>query len=195
MNKSALNWLLVTVGLGLTLTAAPQTASAAIRFGVDGIWVPLATSSVEKGNRSLDSTHKVASFGASAHGGMGFNIFSMNLKLNYFNDALELETDDGEGQKSVRRNQLDINAMARVGVPGVDIGIFGEGGASMSTEFDGLGYNFGLGAEYGLFSLPLMTFNIGLEGQYLNLPATLNNASTDSKSIRMMMFLGADFGP
>ena len=192
VQKSAVA-LLASVGFGLVFFATPQKADAAIRFGADAIWVPLAADTVESGSRELDSDHKIASFGGAIHGGLGFNIFSMNLKLNYFNEGLKL-TESGSTD-SVRRDQLDINAMARIGVPGpVKLAFFGEGGASLSTDFDGLGYNVGLGAEYTLVSAGPVGLNLGTEGQYVNLPAKLNNSSTDNKSTRLLFYLGADFG-
>jgi len=192
--RNVWNGLLVTMAFGFAMMGAPQSSSAAVKFGVDGIWVPLASSSVEQeGAPEPDSSHNVASFGASAHGGIGFEILSVGLKLNYFNDGLQLETDDST--EKVRRNQIDINAMLRLGIPATKIGVFGEGGASVSTEFDGLGYNVGLGAEYTLFSLPLTKFNLGLEGQYVKLPSVVNEIETDSKSARLLVFFGVDFGP
>lgn len=181
---------------GFAFLGTAQPAHSAVRLGVDGIWVPLSADQVESGDTSLDSSHKVSSFGASAHAGVGFEIFSASLKLNYFNEGLEVEDkgSDGESSSSVRRDQVDINAMARIGVPATKLGLFAEGGGSLSTSFDGLGYNIGLGAEYGVFSIPLLTFNVGIEGQYVNLPANLNGASTDNKTWRGLFFVGVDFG-
>ncbi|MFB6350771.1 MAG: hypothetical protein ABEN55_03165 [Bradymonadaceae bacterium] len=104
-----------------------------------------------------------------------------------------MQTD--EGTDKIRRNQLDVNAMVRISVPGTKVALFTEGGASTTTNFDGLGYNAGLGAEYTLFSVPLIEFNLGLEGQYVKLPAKLNDIETNTSSGRMLIILGADFGP
>jgi len=183
------------LAFGYVFLGTAKPAHSAVRLGVDGIWVPVSADQVESGGTSLDSDHKLSSFGASAHGGVGFDIFSVSLKLNYFNEGLEVEEKGEESStSSVRRDQVDINAMARIGVPATKLGIFAEGGGSLSTNFDGLGYNVGLGAEYGIFEIPLMTFNVGLEGQYVNLPARLNGSSTDNKTGRLLVFLGVDFG-
>lgn len=195
MDRNVLNWLLVTVGFGIAMVGAPQSSDAAIRLGADGIWVPVAADSVESPSQTLDSTHKLSSFGGSIHGGIGFNLLSVGLKLNYFSNGMELEQEQTSGTADVRRNQVDINAMVRLGVPVTKLAFFAEGGASVSTNFDGVGYNAGLAAEYTLFSLPLIDFNAGLEGQYVNLPAVLNDTETDSNSGRLLLFVGADFGP
>jgi hypothetical protein len=175
---------------GASSLAAPSDANAFVRLGADGIWVPLAGSQVTQQGAELDSSHELSSFGASAHANLGFDAFSAGLKLNYFSEGMEFEAD---GEK-VRRNELDINAMARFGIPKTKLGLFAEGGASMSTQFDGVGYNVGLGAEYTLVSAAILDFNAGLSGQYVNLPAEINGISTDNKTFRGMVFLGVDFG-
>ena len=175
---------------GATSLAAPSEADAFVRLGADGIWVPVAGTQVSQGDAKLDSSHELASFGGSIHGNLGFDAFSAGLKLNYFSEGMELEAD---GEK-VRRNEVDINAMMRFGIPTTKLGLFAEGGASMSTKFDGVGYNIGVGAEYTLVSAAILDFNAGLSGQYVNLPAEINGISTDNKTVRGLIFLGVDFG-
>ncbi|MFB6350770.1 MAG: hypothetical protein ABEN55_03170 [Bradymonadaceae bacterium] len=46
--RSILHWMLVTVGFSLAMIGAPQTSDAAVRFGADAIWVPLAADSVQR---------------------------------------------------------------------------------------------------------------------------------------------------
>lgn len=186
MKKATL--IAATLFFGLAAFATPRPAQAAFRLGVDGIWVPVSAERVESGDTKLDSSHKVASFGGAVHGNIGFDIFSIGLKLNYFNEGLELENE------GVRRNQVDINAMGRVGIPATKFGIFAEAGGSLSTDFNGLGYNAGIGAEYSIVKTPLVSLNFGSEGQYVNLPADINGTKTDNKSFRLLVFLGADFG-
>ena len=107
---------------------------------------------------------------------------------------MDLEDLGNLDETRVRRSQFDVNLMGRIGIPATKVAGIGEAGVSFSPKFDGLGYNFGLGAEYRLFKLPLMKFYLGLEGQYVNFPSTLNGVSTDNKSARLLLYLGADFG-
>lgn len=173
----------------LLVMMLPSKADAAVRLGADVIWMPVASSSVSGGNVEVDSNHKLASFGAAAHGGLGFDIFSVNLKLNYFNQGLDIAADN-----DVRKDQLDINAMLRFGIPTVGLGIFGEAGGSMSLDYDGFGYNAGVGVEYAVVSPPMLDLNVGMMGQYVNVPQSINDNSTDLESFRGMLFVGVDFG-
>lgn len=89
----------------------------------------------------------------------------------------------------------DSAAREPVGSPPSKFALFTEGGASLSTNFDGVGYNVGMGAEYAIVKLPLVQLHLGTEGQYVNLPAKLNDLETDNQSVRWLLFAGVDFGP
>ncbi len=188
--RRVLNWLLVMAGCGLVMTAAPSDADAAFRLGGDVIWVPVAANSVQVGNTEFDSQHQIDSYGGAIHGNIGFDIFSLGLKLNYFNEGVELAS------TTERREEVDINAMGRLGVPATSLGIFGEAGVSFNpdSDSDGVGYNAGLGAEYSIFSMAVVDFNLGVEGQYVNISESIGNQSATNESFRLMTFVGADFG-
>lgn len=190
MRRMSTTLLAMFIAGAFTLVAFPDEADAAVKLGVDAIWVPLSADTVERGGTELDSSHNVASFGGAAHANLGFDIFSLGLKLNYFNEGLKIEGTSG----SNRRNELDINAMVRLGVPATKLAFFGEGGASVSTKFDGLGYNAGAGAEYTIFSLAVVDFNLGVEGQYVTLPIVSQGQSQTKRSGRLNVFFGGDFG-
>ncbi len=191
-NRHLLNGLLATAGFALAMVAAPTNADAAFRLGVDGIWVPVSADNVESDSQSteLDSSHKLDSFGGAVHANIGFDIFSIGLKGNYFNEGMEVDS------TGVRREEVDINAMARIGVPGVSLGVFGEAGLSINPDpaADGIGYNAGLATEYTIVSPAIIDLNVGLEGQYVNLPTSLHGNATTDKSVRFMTFVGVDFG-
>lgn len=189
--------VLAALLVGTFALAVPQDADAFARLGVDGIWVPVAWQQVDAGDRDLGASSTPGSFGASVHGGLGFKAFSAGLKLNYFNEGMRVNDveNDGGGRETVRRDQFDINAHARWGIPSTKIGLSAEIGPSLSTKFDGVGYNAGAAFEYGIIDAPLVTLNAGLMGQYVNLPALINNQETDNQSFKGLLYIGADFGP
>jgi hypothetical protein len=154
--------------------------------------MPLSFQNIEGDNAELDSDHDLASFGGSVHGNMGFDIFSLGLKLNYFNKAIDFE---GGGD---RFEELDINLMGRIGIPTTDIALFAEVGPTTSPDFDFFGYNVGGGVEYDLLGLPLIDLNLGVMGQYVNVSDvdfTINGVeeSANLNEGRVMLFLGVDF--
>jgi hypothetical protein len=183
---------------GFVTLASPQKADAAFRLGADAIWMPVAFQNIEDDDSELDSSHELASFGASAHGNLGFDIFSVGLKLNYFNKAINfnktLDLDGGDD----RFQQLDVNLMGRIGIPTTDAAVFAEGGLTTSPDFDFAGYNVGGGLEYALFGVPLVDFNAGLMGQYVNVSqvdfsfAGIEKTTSLSEG-RLMLYLGVDF--
>ena len=187
------SWMFALVAAGLVMTAAPTDADAAFRIGADGLWMPLTFQNIEQDDATLDTDHDLASFGVSAHGNMGFDIFSLGLKINYFNQAI-----DFEGEENVRYEELDINLMGRLGIPATDFALFAELGPTTSPDFDFFGYNVGGGFEYDILGLPLFDLNLGAMGQYVNVSdvdfsiegveetANLNEG-------RVMFFIGADF--
>ena len=164
---SSARLIVVTLGVGLLVAAAPRPADAALRLGVDGHWMPAATSKLESDSAAVGGNHEIDSFGASVHGNLGFNVFSVGLKLNYFNEAFKLKADNVTSM--VRRRQLDVNGMLRVGVPSTKLGIIGEGGLTVSPDFNGIGYNITAGAEYSIVSLKVLHLSLGAEGQYAKL--------------------------
>ncbi|QDG51964.1 hypothetical protein FIV42_14815 [Persicimonas caeni] len=187
-------WMVALLAAGFVLTAAPKDADAALRLGADGLWMPLAFQNIEteEANAELDSDHDLASFGVSAHGNLGFDIFAIGLKLNYFNQAISFA--DGDD----RFEELDINLMARVGIPTTDIAFFAEAGPTTSPGFDYFGYNVGGGVEYDLIGLPLIDLNLGAMGQYVNVSDVdfSINGVEETASVnegRVMLFLGVDF--
>ena len=187
-------WFVALLAAGFVLTSAPKEADAAFRLGADALWMPVAFQNIEDSNAELDSDHELASFGASAHANLGFDIFSIGLKLNYFNQAVAFAgTDD-------RFEELDINLMARIGIPTVDLALFAEGGLATNPSFDYFGYNIGAGIEYALISLPLLDFNLGVMGQYVNVSDvefTIQDGVHETANLtegRGLVYLGVDFG-
>lgn len=174
---------------GLILCAAllvPSSAFAELGVGGDLLWIPASTQELE---RAPDADHGKKSLGISANAkllSLPLLPFSMGLKLNYFNEGLELQ-----GQ-SKRRNQLDVNGMARLSLP-LGFKAFGEGGLSLNTDFSGVGYNVGLGAEYTFLEVAIVELNLGAMGQYVKVPTNiLNDRKVESR--RIMVFVGADIG-
>ncbi len=185
-------WMIALLTAGFVMTAAPNNADAALRLGADGLWMPLAFQNVKDGNATLDSDHKLASFGVSGHGLMGFDIFALGLKVNYFNQAIAFAKSDS------RFEELDINLMGRIGIPTTDIALFAEVGPTTSPGFDYFGYNAGAGVSYDLLGLPLLDLNLGLMGQYVNVSDVKFSidgvdTSTNLNEGRAMLFLGVDF--
>ncbi|MFW5966250.1 MAG: hypothetical protein ACOCV2_01975 [Persicimonas sp.] len=196
MRKLTLWMLGAVVALGCTL-AVPQTADAAIRLGADAIWVPMSYKDVdfEERDAAADPSHNMNTFAGSAHASMGIDLFSLGLKLNYFNNGIQFE----EG--SERYAQYDVNALARVGLPGTNLALFTEGGLTSNRSLDFGGFNVGAGAEYTAFSLPMMDINVGAMGQYVNVSEVeLEFGGDEEKDLatvqegRALIYVGADFG-
>lgn len=185
---------LLVVGLvamaGVTL-AAPSDADAALRFGGDLIWMPVAVQDVETDQASLDSSHDLQSFGLSAHGNLGLDVFSLGLKVNYFNQAIDFDTESDD-----RFQEVDVNLMARVGIPTTEMALIGEGGLTTNPGFDFAGYNVGAAFEYDLLGLPLFDLNLGIMGQYVKvqeIDLTFDGEAADFSTGRGMLYIGGDF--
>lgn len=172
------------------LLAGSAPADAALRLGVDGIWVPAAADHVEAGGgTNMSSDHSFGSFGAAGHLFLGPDFFAAGPKVNYLNEGLAV---DGSTE---RRDEFDINAAVRIGIPKIGLAILGEIGPSFSTNYEGIGFNAGVGGEY-LFNLgPAFQLGPGIEGQYVQLPAEINGESTNSEIGRLMVTLNIDFSP
>ncbi len=190
-------WMIALIAAGFVTFSAPQDADAAFRLGADGLWMPVAFQNIEGDatDAELDSDHELGSFGVSAHGNLGFDIFSVGLKLNYFNQSVAFENADD------RFEELDINLMGRIGIPTVDLAVFAEGGVTTKPDFsfDYVGYNVGAGLEYALISLPFIDLNAGLMGQYVNVSDvdfTIMEGVEETANLseaRGMVYLGVDF--
>lgn len=190
-------WMVALLAAGFVLTSAPKDADAAIRLGADALWMPVASQNIEDDATEveLDSDHELGSFGVSAHGNLGFDIFSVGLKLNYFNQSVSFA--DGDD----RFEELDVNLMGRIGIPTVDLAVFAEGGLTTKPDlsFDYVGYNVGGGLEYALIGIPLLDLNLGLMGQYVNVSDvdfTLRDGVEETANLseaRGMVYLGIDF--
>lgn len=186
--------IVALISFGLLSIALPARADALVRVGVDGIWMPLAFHSFEEDQATLDSSHEMASFGFSAHGTLGFDIFSAGLKLNYFNQSVAFEDEDQ------RLTELDMNLLMRIGFPQTPVALLFEGGASTNQGLDYFGYNIGAGVTVDLLGAPGMALNLGLMGQYVNLSeVSLDFGDVDEPELlslsegRVMVFLGFDF--
>lgn len=185
-------FLIALLTAGFVMTAAPTKADAALRLGADGLWMPLAFQNIKDGNTTQDSNHKLASFGVSGHGLMGFDIFALGLKVNYFNQAIAFSNSDSRFQ------ELDVNLMGRVGIPTTDLAFFAEVGPTTNPGFDYVGYNAGGGLSYDLLGMPLLDLNLGVMGQYVNVSDVKFSidgidTSTNLNEGRVMLFLGMDF--
>ncbi|MFP4597671.1 MAG: hypothetical protein ACOC9J_02370 [Persicimonas sp.] len=186
-------WMLGLIAIAGITFASPTKADAAFRLGADAIWVPMAFQDVDsEGEATLDSDHELASFGGAVHGNLGFDIFSVGLKINYFNTGIEFDEGDA------RFEELDINLMGRIGIPTTDIAFFAEAGPTTSPDFDYFGYNVGGGVEYDILGLPLIDLNLGAMGQYVNVSDVDFDISGIEENAnlsegRIMIFLGADF--
>ncbi|AWV90258.1 hypothetical protein [Bradymonas sediminis] len=192
MMRTKISWMIAFLAVGFVTVAAPKDADALLRLGVDALWIPLATQTIEEDGVVLDSNHELASFGASAHGAIGFDIFALGLKANYFNSAISLP---GE---TTRLEQVDLNLYGRVGFPTTDLAVFVEGGVTTNPELDYAGYNGGLGLTYDLAGKPFFDLNLGVMGQYINVAETeaLLEDEQWAPSLsqgRLMVFLGMDF--
>lgn len=193
MMRHKISWMVGLFAVGFVMMGAPKNADAALRLGVDGLWVPLAFQTFEEKDAELDSNHEMASFGGSAHAAMGFDILAVGLKVNYFNQAVSFT-----GGEDSRLEELDINLYGRVGIPTSDLAVFAELGLSTNPGFDYAGYNAGAGLTYDLLGLPLLDFNLGAMGQYVNVSETDlsisgNEAGPSLSQGRVMLFLGVDF--
>lgn len=193
MRKYA-EWVIVSCVLGLLVLGLPGAAQAAeLRLGVDGLWMPLSFQTLEAESASLDPEHELGSFGASLHASMGLEIFSMGLKVNYFNQSVSL------GAQDTRQTELDINLLARIGVPETGLGFFAEAGPTTNPTFDYVGYNVGAGMMFDVLEAPLFALNLGVMGQYINVAEYEVTHSGDLKTTaslsegRVMLFVGFDF--
>jgi hypothetical protein len=188
--------MIALLTVAFVMTAAPRNADAALRLGVDGLWMPLAFQNIEDDKAELDSDHELASFGVAAHANLGFDIFSLGLKVNYFSQSITFPGTVLSGES--RFKELDINLMGRIGIPATDVAIFAEAGPTTNPGFDYFGYNFGAGIEYDLLGLPLLDLNVGAMGQYVNVSDVefsfggLEKKANVSEG-RLMLFVGADF--
>lgn len=186
-------WMIALLVAGFVTLASPKNADAALRLGADALWMPVTFQNFEgEGDTELDSEHDLASFGLSAHGNLGFDIFSVGLKVNYFSQAVAFEGGDD------RFEELDINLMGRIGIPTTDFALFAEVWPTTSPGFDYFGYNAGAGFEYDLLGLPLVDLNVGAMGQYVNVSdVEFSISGTEEKANisegRVMLFLGVDF--
>lgn len=192
MRKYA-EWVMVFCVLALGMFGLPGAAQAELRLGVDGLWMPLSFQTLEADAASLDPRHEMGSFGVSLHGSLGLEIFSMGLKLNYFNQSVSL------GDEDTRQTELDINLLARVGVPETGLGFFVEAGPTTNPGFDYVGYNVGGGVMYDVLDAPLFALNLGLMGQYVNVAEYELTYGGDIEATaslsegRVMLFVGFDF--
>lgn len=182
-------WLTSLIAASVMLLALPSSADAAFRLGADLIWMPVATTNVDADleNVSLDAKHNVASFGGSVHFNLGFDIFALGAKINYFNQGIHLPS------KDFREDEIDVNAMSRIQFPTTDFALVAEGGVSTTPDQSGWGYNAGLGAEFDVLGWPLVDLHLGMMGQYVNFPTEFNETPTDIETLRGMIFVGGDF--
>jgi hypothetical protein len=182
-------WLTGLLTACTLLLALPASADAAFRLGADVIWMPAATTNVDADleNVELDSTHNVASYGASAHFNLGFDIFALGAKINYFSQGIKLPS------QSIREDEIDVNAMSRIQFPTTDFAVVAEAGLSTTPDQSGWGFNAGAAAEYDVLGMPLFDLHLGMMGQYVNFPTEYNDSPTDIETLRGMIYLGADF--
>jgi hypothetical protein len=185
--------LLAALIAGSFAFAVPQQADAFGRVGADFMWVPVASEDVhvDQNSAQLGATHRLGSFGASLHANLGFKEFSAGLKLNYFNEGLELESSGN----NVRRDQFDINGHLRWGIFETGLGLGVEGGASLSTDYEKVGYNVGLSFEYAIVNWPIAQLNIGIMGQFVTLSPQVDQPLEGNQSVKGILYIGTDIGP
>ena len=190
--RKNIRWMIAFLAVGFVMMGAPKDADAALRLGVDALWIPLGFQTLESGGTKFDTEHEMGSGGLSAHAAFGFDILAVGLKVNYFNQAISFPGGDE------RFEEIDFNLYGRVGFPTTDLAVFAEVGLSTNPGFDYAGYNMGAGLTYDLLGMPLLDFNIGAMGQYVNVSESNLDIGEDvSKPSlsqgRVMLFLGIDF--
>lgn len=190
--RKNISWMVAFLAVGFVMMGTPKDADAALRIGVDALWIPLGFHSIGDDDAKLDSEHDLASFGASAHAAMGFDILAVGLKVNYFSNSISFPGGD------TRFEEIDFNLYGRVGIPTTDLALFAEAGLSTNPGFDFAGFNAGAGLTYDLLGMPLLDFNVGAMGQYVNVSESDlsiggNEAKPSFSQGRVMLFLGIDF--
>lgn len=183
----------LTLAFGVVSAAVPSNAHA-FKLGLDAIWVPVGAHEVKEksGPRLRDDGHEVGSWGLSAQGELSFEYLSGGLKVNYFNEGLDLVTADRKVED--RRKEIDVNVMGRLQVPQVALSVFGETGLVFGAPFEKVGFNAGFGVEYTLFTVSIVGFNLGLAGQYTDFDTELRNQPVATDSWRFSAFAGLEFG-
>lgn len=168
----------------LMALGAPSSSEAAMRLGAN-LQVPALTVDVGEGTLA-DASPNWPSLGGNVYGLMGLDIFAFGLKVNLTRLAYE--------DAGLDHTQSDLNAMLRVGLPATDLAFWAESGLSFAAPFDGVGYNYGVGAMYDVLGLPLLDLNVGAGLQYVTTPVGSDAyGSLKADYWRALLTLGVDF--
>lgn len=185
--KRYMVWMIALFVSATTLVASPSDADAAFRIGADVKWLPLSSETAEIDGQALDADRALDTLGVGLRFMLGLDIFSLGAKANF--TAHSFEDDD------LNFSELNVNAIARIGIPVTNLAVFAEVGPSLSLNYGGIGYNAVLGVEYDLLGLPLLDLNLGVAGQYSIVPVGAGaGQSRDFESMRLFVFIGVDLG-
>lgn len=173
--------------IAMATFAAPASADALVRIGVDGRWIPYSVESIEVNSNDvdLDIERSLKTWGIGARALIGPDVFALGVKANFVRHSFKVS--------ELNYSEVTLNGMARIGIPSAPIAIFVEGGLLLSFDYVDLGYNVGGGIEYNIQLAPPFDFNLGVGAQYANGATGTELGDRDIEDLRLFAFLGFDF--
>lgn len=185
MRKSLL--ALFTALITLSIFAAPTSADALVRLGVDGRWVPFSVESidVDSNDVDIDIDRALGTWGLGARALIGPDAFALGVKANFLRHSFD--------NSAFNYSEMSVNGMLRAGIPTTPIALFAEGGILFAFDYVDMGWNIGGGIEYNVPLAPTFDFNLGLGAQYANLTAGSDAGEREVNDTRLFAFVGFDF--
>ena len=176
MRKSLL--ALFTALITMSIFAAPTSADALVRLGVDGRWIPYSVESIDVDSNDVDIKidRSLKTWGLGARALIGPDAFALGVKANFVRHSFDVSALD--------YSEMSINGMLRAGIPATPIALFAD---------VNMGYNIGGGIEYVVPLAPTFDMNLGLGAQYANLTTGSDAGERDVSDTRLFAFLGFDF--
>ncbi len=171
----------------MSIFAAPTSADALVRLGVDGRWIPYSVESIDVDSNDVDIKidRSLKTWGLGARALIGPDAFALGVKANFVRHSFDVSALD--------YSEMSINGMLRAGIPATPIALFAEGGIIFSFDYVNIGYNIGGGIEYVVPLAPTFDMNLGLGAQYANLTTGSDAGERDVSDTRLFAFLGFDF--
>lgn len=177
---------LVVATTAVTSLVVPSTADAFFRVGAEARWAPVAGESMTEDGESLEASRSLESVGFGLRALLGFEYFSVGAKANFTRHTFS--------ESELSYSQLDLNAHVRSGMPLTRLNFFGEAGPTVALAVGGVGYNVSVGAEVDILGWPLIDMNLGLAGQYVDVPIGAGpDAERRNQGVRAVLKLGVDF--
>lgn len=178
---------LFTALITMSIFAAPTSADALVRLGVDGRWVPYSVESVDVDSNDIDIDidRALGTWGLGARALIGPDAFALGVKANFLRHSFD--------NSIFNYSEMSINGILRAGIPATPIAFFAEGGLLFSLDYVDMGWNVGGGFEYNIALVPAFDFNLGVGAQYANATTGTDAGNRDIKDTRLFAFVGFDF--